>query len=223
MFSIASQIAINFGYRNIHHIEYDCELIDKEIINEHIKLLEQYDSVMYTDTGDSDGFMFGSLKSFKVESLPEKFKCYDKEFIYEEMLKLSSPHLEIITKNIFITSGKVFFKNQNELTSDKFKKGYDLYNRNLHHTLYYDSSNNTLNMFYKSPKDFEEKLTVIINNQRVINLTIQPNCWHIEKLGLFDEISHVRIDNSKTVIFEILFDDDKRNLYKNKSYIKSID
>jgi hypothetical protein len=78
-------------------------------------------------------------------------------------------------------------------------------------------------MFYKSPKDFEEKLTVIINNQRVINLTIQPNCWHIEKLGLFDEISHVRIDNSKTVIFEILFDDDKRNLYKNKSYIKSID
>jgi hypothetical protein len=29
MFSIISQIAINFKYENIHHIEYDCELLDK--------------------------------------------------------------------------------------------------------------------------------------------------------------------------------------------------
>lgn len=223
MFSIASQIAINFGYKNIHHIEYDCELIDKEIISEHTKLLEQYDSIIYTDTGDSDGFLLGSLKSFKVESLPEKFKCYDKEFIYEEMIKLPSPHLEVLTKNLFSSSGKVLFKNENELSCDKFKKGYNFYNRNLHYTLYYDPSEKTLNLFYKSSKNFEEKLTIIVNSEQVINLEVKPTHWYTKKLGLFDEINHVRIDNSKVVIFEISFDNDKRSIYKKRSHLKSID
>ena len=31
MFSMASQIAINFGYDKLHHIEYDCELLDKTV------------------------------------------------------------------------------------------------------------------------------------------------------------------------------------------------
>ena len=66
MFSIASQIAINFGYKNIHHIEYDCELIDKNLILENANSLETYDSIIYTDNGNEDGFLFGSLKSFNV-------------------------------------------------------------------------------------------------------------------------------------------------------------
>jgi superfamily II DNA or RNA helicase len=33
MFSIAFQIAINFGYQNIHHIEYDGQLLDKNLID----------------------------------------------------------------------------------------------------------------------------------------------------------------------------------------------
>jgi hypothetical protein len=223
MFSIASQIAINFGYKNIHHIEYDCELIDKNIISEHCKLLEKYDSVMYTDTGTSDGFLFGSLKSFNVKSLPEKFKCYDKEFIYNEISKLESPHLEILTKNLFMDSGKVLFKHEDELSSDKFKKGFKFYSRNIHYTLYYDSSDDTLNVFYKSLQEFEEHITIIINHERIINLRAKPNNWHIRKLGLFNEIDNVRIDNSKKVIFEMSFDNESRRIYKIKSYIKLID
>ena len=44
MFSIASQIAINFGYKNIHHIEYDCELLDKSLVDVNSNYLEEYDS-----------------------------------------------------------------------------------------------------------------------------------------------------------------------------------
>ena len=49
MFSIASQIALNFGYENIHNIEYDCELLDGELINENNEHLKEYDSVIYTN------------------------------------------------------------------------------------------------------------------------------------------------------------------------------
>ena len=120
MFSIASQIAINFGYQNIHHIEYDGLLLDKNLIDENSNHLEEYDSVIYTDNGKEDGFLFGSFKSFKVSSLPENFKNYNRNFIEEEMKKIRPTNLESITKKLFIESGKVLF--QPHLSNEEFKK-----------------------------------------------------------------------------------------------------
>jgi hypothetical protein len=102
MFSMASQIATNFGYKNIHHIEYDCEILDKNIIDRNSELLKEYDSVIYTDNGKDDGFLFGSFKSFKVSSLPENFKNYNRNFIQEEIRKIKPSNLESITKKLFI-------------------------------------------------------------------------------------------------------------------------
>jgi hypothetical protein len=99
MFSIASQIAISFGYDNIHNIEYDCELLDKNLILENKENLKEYDSVICTDTGDENGWLYGSFKSFRVKSLPDKFKNYDRDFIDSEMRKLNQTHLEFLTKS----------------------------------------------------------------------------------------------------------------------------
>ena len=219
MFSIASQIAINFGYDNIHHIEYDCELLDKDLVDEHSRLLEEYDSVIYTDNGKEDGFLFGSFKSFRVSSLPDKFKNYDKDFIQEEMEITNPKQLEFLTKNLFMGSGKVLFKN--EPTDDRFKRGDRVLNRNLHYTLYYNSLDKTLNIFYNSIIDSSEDIVIIVNKTRVINLTTKPYYWHIRPLGVFDEINHVRVDNSQKVIYDKTFDDEFREVFKNKSYITS--
>jgi hypothetical protein len=109
MFSIASQVAINFGYKNTHHIEYDCELLDENLIIENRELLKEYDSIIYTDNGNEDGFLFGSFKSFKVKSLPDKFKNYDRDFIESEMKNLTITKLEYLSKKLFINSGKCAF------------------------------------------------------------------------------------------------------------------
>ena len=134
MFSMVSQIAINFGYKNIHHIEYDCELLNSNLIIENSKLLEEYDSVIYTNNGNENGFLFGSFKSFKVSSLPEKYKNYNRDFIDSEMRKLNQTHLEFLTKKIFIESGNVLFKN--EPSNEDFKRGDYFNHRNLHFTLF---------------------------------------------------------------------------------------
>jgi hypothetical protein len=42
-------------------------------------------------------------------------------------------------------------------------------------------------------------------------------------LGIFDDINHVRIDNSKKVIYEKTFDDKFREVFKIKSYIMDIE
>ena len=217
MFSIASQIVINFGYDNIHYIEYDCELLDKELINENSNFLKEYDSVIYTSNGKEDGFLFGSFKSFRVSSLPDKFKNYDKDFIQEEMEITNPTQLEFLTKKLFVNSGKVLF--QNEPSKDKFKRGDRVLNRNLHYTLYYNSLDKTLNIFYNSIIDSSEDIVIIVNKTRVINLTTKPYHWHIRPLGVFDEINHVRVDNSQKVIYDKTFDNEFREIFKIKSYI----
>jgi hypothetical protein len=189
------------------------------VIFEHKRLLDDYDSVLYTDNGKDDGFLIGSFKSFRVNSLPEKFKCYDKEFIQEEMIKLDSTHLEFLTKKLFTNSGKVIFKNKSELSSDKFKGGLGFYNRNLHYTLYYDKTKLSLNIFYKSVKNYSEKITIIVNENEVTTINVEPNHWYIRNLGEFNMINNVRIDNSKQVIHETSFDNNKRSIYKSQSYI----
>jgi hypothetical protein len=218
MFSIASQIATNFGYENIHHIEYDCELLDKNLIFENKESLKEYDSVISTDTGDENGWLYGSFKSFKVKSLPDKFKNYDRDFINSEMRKLDQTHLEFLTKKIFIESGKVLFKN--EPPKDKFLKGNENEHRGLHYTLYYNPEDGTLNIFYNA-LDLEksEEITVIINKEKIVKIITKPGFWTTRILDLFNEITHVRVDNNNKVIYEVSFDNEFREIFKNKSYI----
>jgi hypothetical protein len=220
MFSIASQIAINFGYKNIHHIEYDCELLDKSLLDENSGYLEEYDSVIYTDNGKEDEFLFGSFKSFKVSSLPDKFKNFNREYIETEMKKVMPTNLESLTKKLFIDSGKVLFKS---LPNDnKLKKGKKFYNRNLHYTLFYNPSDSTLNIFYNSFKDYSEEIIIIVNKTKTIKIQTTPYYWNIRPLGIFDDINHVRVDNSKKIIYEKTFDDKFREVFKKTSYIYDI-
>ena len=217
MISIACQIAINFGYKNIHHIEYDCELLDKNLILENSKLLETYDSIIYTCNGKEDGFLFGSFKSFKVESLPDNYKKFNRNFIENEMKRIEPKHLEFLTKNLFISSGKVLFGP--EPSHDRFKKGSNFYHRNLHFTLYYNSIDSTLNIFYNSIKDINEEILVVINKEKIIKINANPGCWHTRPLGIFDDINHVRIDNGEKIVYQKLFDPQFREIFKIKSYI----
>jgi hypothetical protein len=216
MFSIASQVAINFGYKNIHHIEYDCELLDETLIYEHSSLLEDYDTILYTDTGNEDGFMFGSLKSFKVQSLPDNFKNYNRDFIESEMRILEPKHLETLTKSIFINSGNVLFRQVDE---QKFKLGPKFVSIGRHYNLFYNDKDKTLNVLYRSLIDNPENIVVIVNDDKIVRLDVSPRHWYIRPLGIFDEINYVRIDDSKKTLFEKHFDDEFREIFKNKSYI----
>jgi hypothetical protein len=219
MFSIASQLAANFGYKNLHHIEYDCELLDESLIAEHSKLLETYNSILYTDTGNKDGFMFGSLKSFNVETLPDNFKNYNRDFMESEMRRIEPKHLETFTKSLFINSGNVLFKHDNELTKQKFKKGPKFVSMGRHYNLYYNDNDKTLNVLYRSLTDNPENIVVIVNDNKIIRLDVTPRHWYIKPLGIFDQIKYVRIDNSKKTLFEKHFDDEFREIFKEKSYI----
>ena len=220
MFSIACQIAINFGYQNIHHIEYDCELVDKNLIDENSEFLKEYDSVICTDTGDENGWLYGAFKSFKVSSLPDKIKNYDRDYIESEMKNLTpNTHLEYLTKKLFIDSGDVLFRNSDDLTKHRFQKGPKFFNRGLHYTLYYNPKNNMINIFYLSMKQCVENIVIMVNYGKIIRFQAVPNQWQIQPLGLLEDINHVRVDNSEKCLYEKSFDDEFKKVFINDSYI----
>jgi hypothetical protein len=76
-------------------------------------------------------------------------------------------------------------------------------------------------IFFKSFKNVEEEIVIIVNKESVITLNAKPNYWTIKPLGVFDEINHVRVDNSQKVIYDKTFDNEFREVFKNKSYIIS--
>jgi hypothetical protein len=77
-----------------------------------------------------------------------------------------------------------------------------------------------LNIFYNAINvKKSEEITVMINKEKVTNLITKPGFWTTRELGNFNEITHVRVDNNKKVIYEIAFDDNFREIFKIKSYI----
>jgi hypothetical protein len=218
MLAIASQIAINFGYENIHLVEYDSELLNQNLVLDNRKHLETYDSILYTDSGDSSGFLLGAFSSFKVKSLPEKFKSYDMDFIEKDIKKHKPIALESVTKNLFINAGNVLFKNYP--SPEDFKVGKKFYIKNVHFTLYYNPKDGTLNIFYNAlNSETPEEINIIVNKNNLITLNSLPKFWHTKPLGLLDQITHVRIDNSQKVIYQQTFGPDYRELIKSKSFI----
>ena len=106
------------------------------------------------------------------------------------------------------------------LPKDKFLKGNENEHRGLHYTLYYNPEDGTLNIFYNA-LDLEksEEITVIINKEKIVKIITKPGFWTTRILDLFNEITHVRVDNNNKVIYEVSFDNEFREIFKNKSYI----
>ena len=222
MFSIVSKIAINFGYEKIHHVEYDCEVLDGKVLIDHSRLLDTYDSVIYTTTGDESGFLFGSLKSFKVSSLPDLFVNYKRDKIEKELKLLrENVYLETLTKKIFIDSGNVFFMKESDCLKSFKKNSDDFYERNIHYTLFYDAGDNSINIFYKSRKESFENIFVIVNDSQVTKIEVDAGMWYIRSLGPIDNVKKIRIDNSEKIIYQKDFDDNFREIFKIKSYISN--
>jgi hypothetical protein len=223
MFSIASKIAKIFSYEKIHHIEYDCYVLDRSIITENSNLLDSYYSIIYGN--DNENGIFGSFKSFSVKNLPDLFENYDRDKMEERIkdMKRHDVSLEEFTKKIVIENGNFLFKDKKEL-DHKFHKGDEgisksFYVRNLHHTLFFDPSDNTVNIFYHSIKKIDEIITIIVNHEKVIEMKIEPNRWYIKKIHRLAEITHIRIDNSSKVIYEKFFDESFKKIFPIKSYI----
>ena len=219
MFTISSQIANNFNYKNIHHIEYDCVLVDNSLIEEHNNLLNEYDSVFYTDNGNDNGFILGAFKSFKINKLPKLFKNYDKDKMREIMVNTPLIPLEVFTKQIFKESGNVIFRNSTELkkTGKFFQNESPL--RLKYFTPYYDQRSDMFLLFYKNMGETVDSLRVYVNGEQLLSFSVQPKYWNIRTLCRFQDLNSILLMVGKKIIYDKTFNEEQRNKLKENSYI----
>ena len=219
MINLACNLAINFGYKKLHYIEYDCVVNNGSFIKENSKLLETYDSILYTTNGNKNDGLIGGIHSCLTNKIPELFKKYDRENI-ENLLKENQNNcVEDITKLSFLNSGNVLFKNGNELTEDIITIGYKFKNRNVHYTLYYDNESEKINIIYNNVSQSDQKIMLIVNNNKVINFISKINFWNIEMVGNINGIRNVKVFIDDRISYEKNFNDENIQTFKNNSYI----
>ena len=222
MFTIASQIAENFGYDNIHHIEYDCVLKNKNLINEHNSLLQEYDSVFYTDDGKQTGMILGAFKSFKVSKLPPLFKKFNRDEMRKIMVGTPLLPLENFTKHIFRKEGKPIFLNSSELS-----KSGDFHQNNSplrlkHFAPYYTSETDEFWFFYKNLSQTDESIRIYVNGINSINLVSQPRHWHMRKLCKSNELNSLMVLYNDKIVYDKQYTKQDRETLKKNSYLLKI-
>lgn len=222
MFAIASQVAENFKYENIHQIEYDCVLKNNSLINEHNELLKEYDSVFYTDNGQSSGFLLGAFKSFKVDKLPELFKKYDKDKMRKMMVEIPLVPLEEFTKYIFMKSGNIIIKNTNDIKNNGsfFQNESPL--RLKYFTPYFDHTNDTFFLFYKNMGEITNSLRIFVNEDKIFNIDVEPKFWVTRNLCSSDNLKSLLIICDDKIIYDKKFTiESSENLKKNAYLINN--
>ena len=182
-------------------------------------MLETYDSILYTTNGNKNDGLIGGIHSCLTNKIPELFKKYDRENI-ENLLKENQNNcVEDITKLSFLNSGNVLFKNGNELTEDIITIGYKFKNRNVHYTLYYDNESEKINIIYNNVSQSDQKIMLIVNNNKVINFISKINFWNIEMVGNINGIRNVKVFIDDRISYEKNFNDENIQTFKNNSYI----
>jgi hypothetical protein len=218
MFSMAAKIAKNFGYDRLHHLEYDTQVLDLKIFEEHNQHLENHDAVFYTFNGKTEGFLVGCFKSFNLSNLPQTFENYDKEHMSNTMINLPCVPLENYTKHIFKNLNVKF------LASETIKNRIFVENipdRKKHFTMFYNPFKQKVDFFIKNSWTENQKLMVITNENQIQKINVPPYHWIIRTLCDINDFKSLMIFQDNSLIYEFRINNsDELEIFKLNAFSK---
>lgn len=199
MFSQIAKLAESFGYKRIYHVEYDYIILDQKIFTNHKKLLSTIaDSVFYIKKNDGN-MILGGLKSFKVKTLPELFKNYDRQKMLQRIKKESLLPLEEFTSKIFRESGIPVLIDSKLLESKISTKNFE--SQNLNWTLCYNPQNDNLGLCYVNLFG-ETEIKVVVNEKKLFTLEMDPINSIYKDLANINEVDSIKIIKGETIIYQ---------------------
>ena len=210
-------LARSFGYEKIHCIEYDALYLDFTEFYDNSKILEEYDSVLYTtENGYGEiniDWGLGCFHSAKIKSLPERAFYYDSEVMKKEIEESLVKTTEKRTQDLYGENGnKIFFKDHSLLT----RNGNMIRLVNFHAgdldmqwaVPYYDPTTDTIDFVaWNDSSDSPANVCVIVNNKELFSFQqLGRYQYHIEKLGNPEEIKEITIliNNKMKCHFELI-------------------
>lgn len=186
----AVSIAKTMGYKNIHFLEYDALIKDPDFFRINTRRLEEFESVFYTVSGTSDGFMIGYYLCCQIESFPDEFKFYDEEKIKNIILNSPSKNPEDIIRNLLLKRKSLPLKFDGMLeTGNLFGLNQNVWGWFVPY--FYDDHLHFL--AWNTSSKFPSNVMVIVNGDRVLNISPNPGCWSIRKICTYEEVSKIEI------------------------------
>ena len=204
-------LAKNMGYKKVHQIEYDCEIINVDEFKDNSKLLDKYSSIYYIEKKKGiQRILFGSTQSFNIDKLPISLLKYDEIEIKNLIRNASSKSPEVITQQIIHDNGNYISKPSDVL----FKKGNKFATSNDDNSFNpwgvpYIDLNDKIYKFvaWNTTKDLVT-YKIIVNDKEIINIdNVKKGLWVLKHLG-----------SEKDVFKIIVIEDDKiRDIFKLNS------
>lgn len=219
--AIGASLANSLGYEKIHKIEYDTNISSiKELIH-NSKLLDEFDTVCYTDGGIETNFMSGSIWSSKILKLPEFYLKYKKnevlDIIYQNELSA-----EWLIKKYFINNNS-FYKNSQELINQGIEialshKNLNIIRNNWVVPVFNKEQENDLSLFSYNNKNENLKISGIYDE--FFEFELKPATWNLKKIGNLTSKNNLNIwiNNQNTLNIDFgEIDIDNFKLYNNLS------
>lgn len=229
MIILSFSMCKNIGYEKIHHIEYDCEILDDSEIQSNSKLLDEYDFIYYMDRKkditDITDILFGSFQSYKINSLPKKLINLDEDWIKDLIRKSSSKSPEGMLKKILTEEGKAFEKDRKvlELNGNIFATSEEDDGFNDWGVPYVDLMDNCVYfVVWNTRKTNGVRYTIIINDKDVFTTDLVPmGNWKIIKMGSIEDVKKILTIEDDKVRDKIEFNNlEDRELFKKISFRK---
>jgi hypothetical protein len=207
-----------FYYKKIHYLEYDCVVKDDSIFEINSKLLDKFDSVLYTSTGNNSGELFGGLHSVSVKNLPKDYLENNKDQIIFDLKNMPDPCIENLTKILMEKSGKVKYLNTNELI-EKIELGNKFINRNVNYTFYYDHKIENINFLYYNSTGNIEEVIVIYNEKNLIQFESKRNEYNIRIVCKPEELKNIKVFINNQLMYQKIFLEGEIETLKKNSFI----
>lgn len=225
MFIFGFSLAKNMGYKKVHSIEYDCEIINVDEFRDNSKLLDKYDSIYYIEKKKGiQRILFGSTQSFNIDKLPISLLKYNEEEIKNVIRNAYSKSPEVITQQIIHDSGNYISKPSDVLyeKGNKFATSNDDGGFNPWGVPYIDLNDEIYKFIVWNTTKDSVDYKVIVNDKKVININnVKKGAWVIRNLGKESDIFKIiTIENDKIRDVFKLSNSKEKGWFRNISWRK---
>ena len=223
MMILSFSMCKNIGYEKIHHIEYDCEIVDDKEISDNSIILDSYDSVYYLDVKKRvSDILFGSFQSYKIKSLPEPLVNLDEKWIKELIRSSPCKSPERMLKKLLISSGRSYEKDRSllEIGGNKFATSENDEGFNDWGVPFVDLLDECVYFIVWNTRKESVENTIVYNDSKILKTgKVLKGHWKLLKIDNINNLTKIVTLENDIVRDVINFkNNDDRELFKKISY-----
>jgi hypothetical protein len=216
---LGNGLAKAIGYQKIHQLEYDAVINDISCLKDNSLLLEEYDYVYYTHSGESNDFLLGFSMSYKIDNIIPIHKTWNQDQLLNFLKQRHAP--EIIARNLILQT-KFKCKKLSEINSPPNQLGLSgLEHSPNWYVPYYDPT--TDNLCFIAWNNYHEngrEVALITNKTDYLYLgNIPQYIWKLTVLGPINTIKNLQIILNNQIEFDIEFTPEYLKKFKETNYV----